>query len=90
MLSCLIVVNLTGSLGMRFEGVNCIIVEFGIPDFLPDRTGVGVGLKLCFFSTDVYTLSFEKEGIFLDILYLPELPPIMDGAFKNELIICFR
>jgi hypothetical protein len=75
---------------MRFEGVNCIIVELGIPDFLPDRTGVGVGLKLCFFSTEVCTLSFEKDGIFLDILYLPELHPIIDGAFKNELIICFR
>ena len=84
------VVNLTGSLGMRFDGVNCIIVELGNPDFLPDRTGVGVGLKLCFFSTDVCTLSFEKDGIFLDRLCLPELPPIMDGAFKNELIICFR
>ncbi len=83
-------VNLTGSLGMRFEGVNCIIVELGILDFFPDRTGVGVGLKLCFLSTEVCTLSLEKEGIFLDKLCLPELPPIMDGAFKNEFIICFR
>ena len=90
-LGCLIVVNLTGSLGHKLEGVNMTIVYVpGIPDFLPDLTGVGVGLKLCFLSIEVYRRSFENVGMFRDMLYLPEFPGITAGVFKKELIMCFR
>jgi len=83
-------VNLTGSFGASAAGVNMTIVCVGFPDFLPDLTGVGAGLKLCFFSTDLFTLSFKKVEIFRDILCLPECRGTKEGVFIKELIICLR
>ena len=66
------------------------MVWLGATEFFPDLTGVGVGLKLCFFSTEVCTRSFDKLGMLREKLYLPELPPITAGVFKKVFMMCFR
>lgn len=85
-------VNLTGSLGTRLDGVKRLIVEAEFPPFyfLTDLKGVGFGLKLCFFSIEVCTRSLEREGMFLEILCRPVVAVLITaGVLRNVLIICF-